>query len=124
VRTACPNHVALRLVEADERRPQSGLTTLTGGWGGWHSSARTRSKDMGIARAVDPLMLAILENLKEEGKGRDGRPRNVTGLEGKAAVNALASSGVELASESDPWISEWGGVELGLGSTVVFVHGF
>ena len=35
-RTACPSQVALRLVAAaaeDERRPQSGLTTLTGGWG-------------------------------------------------------------------------------------------
>jgi len=48
-RTAWPSHVALRLgsesVEVEvERTPQSGLTTLTGGWG-WdaNASARTRS---------------------------------------------------------------------------------
>jgi hypothetical protein len=74
--------------------------------------------DMGIARAVDPK----LGNLKEVGKGRDGRPRNVTGLEDKVGVNML--SGVELASESESWISGSGGVGLWLGSTVVCVHGF
>jgi hypothetical protein len=80
--------------------------------------------DMGIARAVDPLMLAILGNLKEDGKGRDGRPRNVTGLEGKAGVNASGASGVELRPSPESWFSGSGSVELGLGSTVVCVHGF
>lgn len=79
--------------------------------------------DMGIARAVDPLMLAILGNLKEAGKGnRDGRPRNVTGVGVKAGVNAL--SGVGLVSESESWLSGSGGVELGLCSMVGCVHGF
>jgi hypothetical protein len=79
--------------------------------------------DMGIAHAVDPLMLAMPGNLKETRKGRDGRPRNVTGLEGKVGVNTL--SGVELlASKSESWLSGSSSVDLRLGSMALCVHGF
>ena len=73
---------------------------------------------------MDMGMLAMLGNFKEDGKVKDGRPRNVTGLEGKAVgVNEL--SGVELASESDSSFSGSAGVELELGSVAVcVVHGF
>lgn len=71
---------------------------------------------------MDMGMLVILGNLKEDGKGKDGRPRNVTGLEGKAGVDEL--SGVELASESESSLSGTSTVELELGSLVVCVHGF
>ncbi len=68
-----------------------------------------------------PTMLVMLGSLK----GREGRPRNVTGL---GDADSDAPSGVELVvSESESWFSGSGGsggVELGLGSTVVRVHGF
>jgi hypothetical protein len=77
--------------------------------------------DMGIERAAVPLiptMRAMLGNLMGEGRGRDGRPRTVTGLEGNA--DADAPSGVELTSDSsESWFSGRVGVELGLSSTVV-----
>lgn len=59
--TECPNHVALRFgleqleaaVEVD--LPQSGLTTLMGGWG-QDSDLGTRSKDiLGMDRKVERL---------------------------------------------------------------------
>lgn len=91
-----------------------------GGWGGRGASARTRSMDMGIARAARPFMLtmlAMLGSLEGVRTGRGGGSRDVTGLEGNADDDG--ASGAELASESESWLSGSGGVELGLRSTVV-----
>ena len=81
--------------------------------------------ETGIARAARPFMLtmlAMLGSLRGVGTGWDGEPRNVVGLEGNADDDG--ASGAELASESESWLSGSDGVELGLGSTVVCVHGF